>query len=87
MLRPSELEIARHAPPAGCTTAAALAYTRRLATGHYENFKVVSWFLPRSLRQHFYNVYAYCRWADDLGDEVPDAARATELLDWWEREL
>jgi len=87
MLRPAELEIARHAPPAGCSTADALAYTRRLATGHYENFNVVSWFLPRPLRQHFYNVYAYCRWADDLGDEIPDAARATELLDWWEREL
>jgi len=22
------------------------------------------------LRQHFYNVYAYCRISDDLGDEV-----------------
>jgi len=39
------------------------------------------------LHQHFYNLYAYCRWADDLGDEVPDKARALELLDWWEREL
>ncbi len=87
MLRPAELEIARHAPPAGCTTAEALAYTRRLATGHYENFNVVSWFLPRALRQHFYNVYAYCRWADDLGDEIPDAARALQLMDWWEHEL
>lgn len=87
MLRPSEIEIARQAPPAGCSVAEALAYTRRLATGHYENFNVVSWVLPRHLRQHFYNVYAYCRWADDLGDEVPDTARALELLDWWEHEL
>ena len=43
-------------------------YCRHLATTHYENFPVVSWLLPRSLHQHFFNVYAYCRWADDLGD-------------------
>jgi squalene synthase HpnC/squalene synthase HpnD len=87
MLRPGELEIAEQAPPSGSTPAEAQAYTRWLATHHYENFNVVSWLLPRELHQHFYNVYAYCRWADDLGDEVPDSARALELLDWWEREL
>ncbi len=87
MLRQAELEIARHAPPSGCSPAAAQGYTRWLATHHYENFKVVSWLLPRDLHQHFYNVYAYCRWADDLGDEVPDPRRALELLDWWEDEL
>jgi squalene synthase HpnC/squalene synthase HpnD len=62
-------------------------YTRRLATGHYENFNVVSWLLPKRLHQHFYNLYAYCRWADDLGDEVADPKRALELLNWWEDEL
>ena len=41
-------------------------YTHWLATHHYENFNVVSWLLPRRLHQHFYNLYAYCRWADDL---------------------
>ena len=87
MLAPSELAIARHLPPSGCPPADAFAYTRELATTHYENFNVVSWLLPRRLRQHFCNVYAYCRWADDLGDEVPDPARALALLDWWEQEL
>src|SRR3989442_2260162 len=87
MLHPRDLEIAQHAPAAGCSPAEAQAYTRWLATHHYENFNVVSWLLPRELHQHFYNVYAYCRWADDLGDEVPDSARALELLDWWEHEL
>jgi squalene synthase HpnC len=87
MLRPSELDIMRHAPQAGCSPAAAQEYTRWLATHHYENFNVVSWLLPKTLHQHFYNVYAYCRWADDLGDEVPDPLRALQLLDWWEREL
>ncbi len=71
-----ELEIARTLPPAGCTPAQAQRYTRWLATNHYENFHVASWLLPRRLRQHFYNVYAYCRWADDLADEVAGAARA-----------
>ena len=77
----------RNAPPSGCSPAVAQEYTHWLATHHYENFKVVSWLLPKSLHQHFYNVYAYCRWADDLGDEVPDPMRALQLLDWWEREL
>ena len=87
MLRPNELEIAERAPSPGCSVEAAQAYTRWLATHHYENFNVVSWLLPKELHQHFYNLYAYCRWADDLGDEIPDTARALELLDWWELEL
>ncbi len=87
MLAPDELEIARELPPAGCTREAAEGYTRWLATHHYENFNVVSWLLPRRLHRHFYNLYAYCRWADDLGDEVPDAQRALQLIDWWEDEL
>jgi squalene synthase HpnC len=87
MLRPNELDIAANAPSPGCTPEAAQNYTRWLATHHYENFNVVSWLLPKELHQHFYNVYAYCRWADDLGDEIPETQRALELLDWWEQEL
>jgi squalene synthase HpnC/squalene synthase HpnD len=82
-----ELEIARNLPPEGCTVQQAQRYTRWLATHHYENFGVVSWLLPRHLHQHFYNVYSYCRWSDDLGDEVPDRRRALQLLDAWEDEL
>ncbi|WP_437224419.1 squalene synthase HpnC [Planctomicrobium sp. SH661] len=63
------------------------SYCRQLATSHYENFPVVTWLLPRHLHQHFYNVYAYCRWADDLGDETGDSAKSLELLNWWQREL
>ncbi len=87
MQAPHELEIARELPPAGCAVPEAQRYTRWLATHHYENFTVVSWLLPRRLHQHFYNLYAYCRWADDLGDEVPGPARALQLLAWWEEEL
>src|SRR5215469_7037105 len=63
------------------------AYCERLAKSHYENFSVATWFLPARLRQHFYNVYSYCRIADDLGDEVGDARQSLELLDLWESEL
>ncbi len=65
----------------------ARAYTRWLARIHYENFHVVSLLLPRRLHQDFYNVYAFCRWADDLGDEIGDPVRSLELLDWWREQL
>jgi squalene synthase HpnC len=65
----------------------ARAYCQRLATRHYENFSVATWFLPKRLRQHFYNVYAYCRISDDLGDEVGDPWLSLRLLDQWETEL
>lgn len=62
-------------------------YCSRLAHSHYENFSVVTWFLPKHLHQHFYNVYAYCRISDDLGDEVGDPQQSLALLDAWESEL
>jgi squalene synthase HpnC len=65
----------------------ARTYCERLAKSHYENFSVATWFLPSRLRQHFYNVYAYCRISDDLGDEVGDPQQSLELLDQWEAEL
>ncbi len=62
-------------------------YCRRLARTHYENFSVATWFLPQHLRQHFFNVYSYCRISDDLGDEVGDPEQSLALLDQWEAEL
>lgn len=64
-----------------------LEYTRWLATHHYENFQVVSFLLPKRLHQDFYNVYSFCRWADDLGDEIGDTAESLRLLSWWRGEL
>ena len=69
------------------TVSEALSYTRWLATHHYENFHVVSWLLPKRLHQDFYNVYSYCRWADDLGDEMNDTAESLRLLAWWRESL
>ncbi len=82
-----ELEIAAGLPAGRVSLEQAEHYTRRLARSHYENFTVVSWMLPRELHQHFYNVYAYCRWADDLADEIAERDRALRLLDWWQEEL
>lgn len=65
----------------------ALTYTHWLATNHYENFQVVSFLLPKRLHQDFYNVYAFCRWSDDLGDEIGDPQESLRLLAWWRREL
>jgi len=83
----SRLPVAYAIPENAPTVAEAQQYCRRLARSHYENFSVASWFLPRRLRQHFFNVYAYCRISDDLGDEVGDPAASLELLAQWQAEL
>jgi squalene synthase HpnC len=81
------LPAAYRIPEAAPTLDEARAYCRRLAESHYENFHVVSRFLPRALRPHFHSIYAYCRISDDLGDEVGDSSVALALLDLWGREL
>ncbi len=65
----------------------ALEYCARLTAGHYENFSVVTWLTPREHRGALQSIYAFCRWSDDLGDEVGDARRSLELLSWWRGEL
>jgi squalene synthase HpnC len=69
------------------TAADSELYTRWLATHHYENFHVATFLLPKSLHQDFYNVYGFCRWADDLGDEIGDTRESLRLLAWWREEL
>jgi squalene synthase HpnC len=80
---PASYAIPSEAP----TLPQAREYCARLARTHYENFSVASWFLPRQLRQHFFNVYSYCRISDDLGDEVGDTKASLDLLDQWQHEL
>jgi len=80
---PPEYRIPERAP----TLEEALKYCEQLATTHYENFSVATWFLPERLKPHFYAVYAYCRISDDLGDEVGNARESLALLDAWEDEL
>ena len=76
--------------PDGCerlSPSGSLAYVRALTRQNRENFHVVSRLLPPRLRDDFAALYAFCRWADDLADEVAGRAQSTALLRWWEREL
>ncbi|WP_165248510.1 squalene synthase HpnC [Paludisphaera soli] len=84
-----EADLLRFGPPA-CETVSrrdALDYCARLTASHYENFSVVTRLTPREHRPAFRSIYAFCRWSDDLADEVGDPARSLELLDWWRGEL
>lgn len=65
----------------------ALRYCKILSDLHYENFSVVSLLLKKSLRPHFANIYAYCRWSDDISDEVASTTESLDLLAWWRKEL
>ncbi len=62
-------------------------YCQHLAENHYENFHVGTWLFPKDAREHAYNVYAYCRWSDDLADETGDTEQSLALLTWWRGEL
>ena len=87
LLEPKEFVSSPEALSGAYTQDQAEQYTRWLATHHYENFHVVSFLLPKRLHQDFYNVYAFCRWADDLGDEIGDTAESLRLLAWWREGL
>jgi squalene synthase HpnC len=87
LLAPKEYVYSAAALSETYSKTAAEQYTRWLATHHYENFHVVTFLLPKRLQQDFYNVYAFCRWADDLGDEIGDRAESLRLLSWWRQEL
>jgi len=67
--------------------AEAQVYCAHLARSHYENFQVIGWFTPKEARTGMEAIYAFCRWADDLGDEVGDPARSERLLVWWRDQL
>jgi phytoene synthase len=57
----------------------------RIARGHYENFTVGSFLLPRKLRRHIAALYAFARAADDMADEGDvEPAERLARLDAWE---
>src|SRR5919201_1126943 len=73
------------------SVAESFAYCQRLARTHYENFPVGSLLVPKRLRRHVYNIYAFARTADDFADEgyrtaLSERERLAELEDW-ERQL
>jgi squalene synthase HpnC len=65
----------------------AYEYCERLARSHYENFPVGSVLIPKSLRKHFYAIYAFARIADDFADEdygqQYSERERLELLEEW----
>jgi len=73
--------------PRGGDVAAAEAFCRAVASRHYENFTVATRLVPPRLRQDLANVYAFARWADDLGDESSSPAEAAAALTDWRAEL
>jgi squalene synthase HpnC len=62
-------------------------HCERLARTHYENFTVVSAFFPKAKRQDMFNVYAYCRYSDDLGDEEMGQGDRFAALEAWRGEV
>lgn len=58
--------------------------SREIARNHYENFTVSSFFISSRLRQDHFNIYAFCRLADDFSDETVDKSQASASLDHWE---
>lgn len=67
---------------------AAQNYCSLIARSHYENFLISNRFTPADKRQHIENIYAFCRYGDDLGDDAPFSNEIRwRLLDEWEADL
>lgn len=78
------------APPTGTAEGAARLghrQSRSLGRSRYENFSVGSAFLPRAIRQDLFNIYAFCRLADDIADEAAGGVSRSERLDHWQEQL
>lgn len=45
----------------------------QFTSSHYENFPVVSFFIPHKLKKHIAVIYQFARQADDIADEGNDA--------------
>ena len=63
-------------------------YCRKIALGHYENFPVGSLIIPKTIRHHFYALYAFMRIADDFADQPHrKKEERVNLLSDWRRQL
>lgn len=72
------------------TDAEAQAYCTRLTQGHYENFPVGSFLIPKELQPAVHSLYAFMRTADDFSDEnrkAGDEAARSAWLSAWETML
>lgn len=62
----------------------AFEHCEKVTKGHYENFPVGSYLIPRDKRHYVYSIYAFARAADDFADESKHSADERMLLlnDW-----
>lgn len=59
---------------------------RELASSHYENFPVVSFLIPKNLRDDIAIIYWFARTADNIADEgTMEDSKRLELLDEFEQ--
>ena len=71
--------------PQAPTVDEAYDFCRAIAHRYGANFSVGFRFLPRAKRRAVYAAYAFCRWADDIADEVGE--NILPRLDAWQIEL
>ena len=63
-------------------------YCTKIAKSNYENFIISNWFTPKEIKQHIENIYAFCRYGDDLGDDSPfPPSDRLKLLNEWMKDL
>ena len=63
-------------------------YTQEIVHRHYENFLVLHRLTPAAIHVDVARIYAFARYADDLGDEAPfPPEQRRQLLDAWEADL
>ncbi|MEM4390073.1 MAG: presqualene diphosphate synthase HpnD [Candidatus Micrarchaeia archaeon] len=65
----------------------AYRYCQDVARRNDTNFYLGFQFLPKDKRNAVFACYAFCRYVDDIADELGPGAKVEELLDRWERDL
>ncbi|MEM3030351.1 MAG: presqualene diphosphate synthase HpnD [Candidatus Micrarchaeia archaeon] len=65
----------------------AYRYCQDVARRNDTNFYLGFQFLPNDKKNAVFACYAFCRYVDDIADELGSHARVEELLDRWERDL
>lgn len=56
------------------------ALARRYTRSHRENFSVLSWLLPKRLRDDFSAVYTFCRACDNMADHAESTDEALDQI-------
>jgi phytoene synthase len=74
-------------PQADAEAIADQQYCTRVTKAAGSNFYYAFMPLPKPRRDALFAIYAFCRHADDLVDETPDAALGRQRLTQWRKEL